>query len=66
MNTICKHLRTKKMYTGTPAHEAFVEKEGEHVTPSHFWCNCTQREIGGDGNLAHPNQCNSSRRCFEE
>jgi len=54
------------MFTGCTPEEAFAEKEGEHATPSHFWCNCTQTAVGKDDCAAHPQKCSSGRGCFEE
>lgn len=64
--TFCKHLRTKKMYTGGTVEEALADKHGENVTPCHFWCNRTQSVVGVDDQVVHKNTCNSSRSCFEE
>lgn len=62
----CKHLRTKSMYTGSTPEEAFADKEGEYVTPNHFWCNRTQTVIGVDQKPVHKNMCNPSRSCCEQ
>ena len=64
--TICRYLRTKKMYIGALAHEAFAEKEGQEASQCHFWCNLTQAVAGVDDRPAHKNTCNSSRSCFKE
>jgi hypothetical protein len=64
--TFCKHLRTKKMFTGATVAEAFAEKLGEHVTPCHFWCNRTQTEVGPDDRPVHKNSCTPGRSCFKE
>lgn len=67
MNDIfCKHLRTKKMFTGATQTEAFADKHGEHVTPCHFWCNRTQTVVGVDDQPVHKNVCTPARTCFEE
>jgi hypothetical protein len=67
MNTIfCKHLRTKKMFTGATPEEAFADKHDEHVTPCHFWCNRTQTVVGVDDQPVHKNSCAPGRTCFEE
>ena len=63
--TRCRHLRTKKMYTVAHPDEAFVEKDGEHLTPCHFWCNLTQSVVGPDDRATHQNTCKSGRACFE-
>lgn len=66
MNPFCKHLRTKKMYTGATPAEAFADKAMEHATPCHFWCNLTQTVVGMDDRPVHKTSCDSSRSCFEE
>jgi hypothetical protein len=62
----CKHLRTKKLFTGATAEEAFADKTGPEATPCHFWCNRTQSVVGVDDRSVHKNSCNESRSCFEE
>ena len=62
----CKHLRTKSMYTGSTPEEAFAEKEGDHITACHFWCNRTQTVIGVDQQPVHKSTCNPSRSCCEQ
>ncbi len=62
----CKHLRTKKMFTGATTEEAFADKHGDEVTPCHFWCNRTQSVAGVDDQPVHKNACKPSRSCFEE
>jgi hypothetical protein len=67
MNPVfCKHLRTKKMFTGSTPAEAFAEKLGEHTTPDHFWCNLTQTVVGVDDQPVHKLTCTPGRACFEE
>jgi hypothetical protein len=64
--TFCKHLRTKTLYVGASPREAFAEKEGEHETPCHVWCNLTQTETGPDDRPVHKNNCQRAERsCFE-
>lgn len=63
--TYCRHLRTKKMFTGATAEEAFAEKHGENMTPCHFWCNRTQSVVGVDDKQVHKNTCQEGRSCFE-
>ncbi len=64
--TYCRHLRTKKLYTGTPAEELFVKPEEENASPCHYWCNLTQTVAGPDDRPANRTACNPSRPCFEE
>jgi len=63
---LCKHLRTKSLYVGATPEEAFADKEGDEVTPCHFWCNLTQTVVGPDDRPVHKSACNSARSCFEE
>ncbi len=62
----CKHLRTKTLFTGSNVIEAFAEKLGENVTPSHYWCNRTQTVVGVDDQPVHKKTCAPGRSCFEE
>jgi hypothetical protein len=67
MNDVfCKHLRTKKMFTGATPEEAFADKQGEQVTPCHFWCNRTQTVVGVDDQPVHKSVCTPDRTCFEQ
>lgn len=67
MNTTrCCHLRTKKLFTGMHPDKAFMPKEPEQATPSHFWCNLTQSVVGPDDRPAHPDSCALGRSCYEE
>ncbi len=66
MKTFCKHLRTKKMFTGFTAEEAFADKPADEVNSSHFWCNCTQSVVGPDDQRVHKDLCTEARACFEE
>jgi hypothetical protein len=61
----CRHLRTKKMFTGATAEEAFADKTGEDRTPCHFWCNRTQSAVGVDDKAVHKNACREGRTCYE-
>lgn len=63
---LCKHLRTKKMFTAATFEEAFEEKENGQSSPCYFWCNKTQTVTGFDDAPADKTTCNESRRCFEE
>lgn len=64
-STMCKHLRTKKMFTLATIEEALQDDEHGHNN-CHFWCNKTQTVTGADDQPAHKHVCNASRRCFEE
>ena len=65
--TFCKHLRTKKMFTGSTPEEAFAENDNPREASScHYWCNLTQTVTGVDDRPVHKNVCQSQRSCFEE
>ncbi len=63
---VCKHLRTKKMFTVATLEEALQPETPAHELTCHFWCNKTQTVVGADDRPAHREICNASRRCFEE
>jgi hypothetical protein len=54
------------MFTGATVLEAFADKDDEHASPSHFWCNRTQTVVGVDDQPVHKNVCTPGRSCFEE
>jgi hypothetical protein len=54
------------MFIGATPEEAFADKEGQHASDSHFWCNLTQTVVGVDDCPVHKDICDSSRSCFEE
>jgi hypothetical protein len=62
----CRHLRTKSMFTSSHPDEAFRDKDPEHASPSHFWCNLTQSPVGADDHPVHAGSCLTGRSCFEE
>ena len=64
--TVCKHLRTKKMYVPALAEGAFAQEEDESAHSSHCWCNCTLTETGPDDRSVNPQNCAAGRSCFEE
>jgi hypothetical protein len=67
MNPVfCKHLRTKKMFTGASAEDAFADHLDEHATPRHFWCNRSQTVVGMDDQPVHKSVCTLGRACFQE
>jgi len=64
--SLCKHLRTKKMYTLDSIEEALKEEHPGHGVSCHFWCNKTQTVVGADDSPVHKSLCQPHRRCFEE
>lgn len=63
--TFCRHLRTKSIYFGKTAEQAFAEKKVEEATPCHVWCNRTQSAVGVDDGPVGKKICNATRSCFE-
>jgi hypothetical protein len=61
--TFCKHLRTKKIYVDSTPEEAFADKQGDDISPCHFWCNLTQTAVGPDDRPVHKNRCAPGRSC---
>jgi len=66
MNSICQHLRTKKLYIEATVDQAFADPEPEQAAPCHFWCNLTQTVVGPDQLPVHKDACQPGRSCFEE
>jgi hypothetical protein len=64
--TICKHLRTKKMYVEATVEEALAEKSGAEASPCHYWCNRTQTVAGPDDRPVHKAACGPARSCYQE
>jgi len=56
----CRHLRTKRMYI-----PAEYPNPGmlQPSTTAHYWCLCTAREFGPDGQLVHLHDCTPDRPC---
>ncbi len=64
-DSICRHLRTKKMFIPAQADEALKEQT-EPGASCHFWCNRTLTEVGWDDQPVHKDRCGGWRSCFEE
>jgi hypothetical protein len=62
---LCRHLRTKRMYAEGSAEELFAEREPQHASPCHVWCNRTQTVKGLDDRPVNQAACTSGRACFE-
>ena len=56
----CSNLRHKGMYVT----DTFAS-ERESIEPTAYWCRCTQKSFGPDGNPVSPSECQSSRGCCE-
>ncbi len=61
----CAHLRHKGMYVGAvpdPADARFYDP----VDSTAYWCLCTQKATGPDGQPASPESCRQGRACCEQ
>lgn len=60
----CSHLRHKGMYVlAEPDTAASRFYDGYDATA--YWCTCTQRAIGPDGEPATASRCQAGRECCE-
>jgi hypothetical protein len=60
----CTHLRHKGMYVfaePTPETEAYAEE----IEATAFWCSCTQKAFGPDGQPVGARHCGTGRSCCE-
>jgi len=58
---VCKHLRTKSMYTAEDrGAEALVRPSDTAV----FWCNSTGGSMGPDQDIAGSRYCTGERSCY--
>lgn len=64
--SVCKHLRTKKMFIPAQADEVFARDKGAFTDTSHCWCNRTLTETGPDDRQVALQICSPGRPCFEE
>lgn len=60
----CAHLRHKGMYV-LPDHAQDADDYQEHLGASSFWCVCTQKAFGPDGQPVSPEGCCAGRGCCE-
>jgi len=65
-STVCKNLRTKKMFIPGESDEVFAPAAEEPQSTSHCWCNCTLTETGPDDRPVGLRTCSDARSCFEE
>lgn len=59
-NRACKHLRSKEMF-----YESKTAKADKYDSGI-FWCHCTEKCLGPDGEAAGDDECGSDRSCFEQ
>jgi len=62
--SICRHLRTKRMYIPALADGA-LEGDSTSGDQSFYWCNKTLTALGVDDNPVHPCVCRPDRSCHE-
>ena len=56
----CLNLRHKGMYVT----DTFAS-ERDAIEPTAFWCACTQKSFGPDGQPVRPADCTAERHCCE-
>ena len=58
----CLRLRCKEMFIDMGENKPFDMKDsGSGI----FWCSHTQNCLGPDGQVAHVDQCQGERNCYE-
>ena len=62
--THCSHLRHKGMYV-LPEQTQDADGYTEHLGASSFWCLCTQKAFGPDGQPVSRENCCAGRSCCE-
>ncbi len=60
--TLCRHLRTKKYYYGTPRESL---ESADLSTTAQFWCLRTMRVVGPDEGSVTARSCRPPRSCCE-
>ncbi len=63
--SLCKHLRTKKMFIPAQAAEITAEEPEGSTSACHYWCNQTMTAIGLDDQPVNRTVCRPNRQCFE-
>jgi hypothetical protein len=53
----CQHLRHKGMYVLTTPDPDGHRFTGGSYEATAYWCTCTQKAVGPDGNPASPTRC---------
>lgn len=63
----CSHLRHKGMYV-TSVPDPLDTEHGGHYDATAFWCTCTMKGLGPDGEPVHAERCivGSGRGCCVE
>lgn len=61
----CSHLRHKGMYVTSVPDPDEARFCGGDYDATAYWCLCTQKAIGPDGNPVHPDTCRDGRACCE-
>jgi hypothetical protein len=63
--TLCRHLRTKKMYVPEEAPDVMNQAMADSGREPHCWCNRTMTEVGRDDRPVTLHRCVPGRICFE-
>jgi hypothetical protein len=61
----CSHLRHKGMYVTGDAPAAEQDEFADRIEATAFWCACTQKAFGPDGQPVGPDHCGHGRACCD-
>jgi len=61
----CANLRHKGMYCEADSHPEEMALYRDPIEATAFWCACTQKNFGPDGQPATAELCASGRGCCE-
>lgn len=57
---VCKHLRTKSLFTPEGRGKVLVEPSPTAT----YWCNRSGTAIGPDNDFVGPKECHAGRTCY--
>ena len=61
----CSHLRHKGMYVSDETTVSERHPFADQIEATSFWCVCTQKAFGPDGQPVGPEACGKGRACCE-
>lgn len=61
----CSHLRHKGMYVTDETSAADTHEFADRIEATAFWCVCTQKAFGPDGQPVGPQNCGPGRGCCD-
>ena len=62
----CSHLRHKGMYVTDDTAVSDPFEFADHIEATSFWCVCTQKAFGPDGQPVGPEACGKGRGCCDQ